>query len=103
VTLPLGTKNISQRPLSGPVRIKVLEHPSGNVVKDWTVTDVAGKGYKLPGWIKKTFVFCHEGSSVTFSQLNHKLVVETNATEADKNNNTHLMYIGPLTLTQLGP
>lgn len=101
-TIPLGTKNISQRPLSGPVRIKVLAHPAGNVVREWTATDVAGNGYRMPGSIIKTWVFC--GGSVTQSPgPNHKLVVETNATEADKNNNTHLMYIGAAKNTRLGP
>jgi hypothetical protein len=104
VTLGVGTKNISPRPLSGPVRIRVLAHPSGNVVKDWTVTDVAGSGGRYPGWLKFTIVRCHPEGQMTMSQPpppNHKLVVQTNATEADKNNNTRLIHIGPS--TQLGP
>ncbi len=101
--IPLGTKNISQRPLSGPVRIRVLAHPSGTVLRDWTVTDLPGNGTKTPGSIIKTWVFCGEGGVSTYPEPNHKLVVETNANEADKNNNTKLMYIGPLTHTQLGP
>ncbi len=103
ITLGLGTKNISQRPLSGPVAVKLLTHPAGAVQKNWNVTDVAGQGVKAPGWLKKTVVRCHPPGQASISQTppNCRLAIETGAAEADKNNNTRLLYIGPD--TRIGP
>lgn len=103
ITLGLGTKNISQRPLSGPVAVKLLTHPAGTAAKSWNVTDVAGQAVKAPGWLKKTLVRCHPPGQASISQTppNYRLAIETGAAEADKNNNTRLLYIGPD--TRIGP
>lgn len=103
ITLGLGTKNISQRPLSGPVTVKLLHHPAGTVAKNWSVTDVAGQAVKAPGWLKKTLVRCHPPGQASVSQTvpNYRLAIETGANEADKNNNTGLLYVGPD--TRIGP
>jgi hypothetical protein len=103
MTLPIGTKNVSQRPLSGLVRIQVRTYPAGGVVKDWTVTDVPGQGIKTPGWVKKTIVRCHPPgqASVGGPPPNYSLVIQTSAAEASPNNNTITMYISPD--SQIGP
>jgi hypothetical protein len=104
ITLGLGTKNISQRPLAGPVAVKLLAHPAGTVAKSWNVTDVAGQAVKAPGWLKKTLVRCHPPGQASVSQPpppNYRLAIDTAANETDKNNNTRLLYIGPD--TRIGP
>ncbi len=103
VTFWFGTHNISTFPLSGSVRIKVVSLSSGAVVKEWTVTNVPGDGYKYTGWLKRTVVRCHPPGqqSVSSPPPTHKLVIETSATEADKSNNTRELHIGPG--IQLGP
>jgi hypothetical protein len=96
--IPLGTRNISNRPLTGPVTIRLLDHPSGTVLRQWNTTDVPGAGTKMPGWYAKTIVRCHppgEASVSTPPAPNRSLVVQTSATEADKNNNATLIYLDP--------
>lgn len=104
ITLGLGTKNISQRPLSGQVTVRLLHHPAGTVAKNWNVTDVAGQAVKAPGWLKRTLVRCHPPGQASISQPpppNYRLAIDTGANEADKNNNTQLLYVGPD--TRIGP
>jgi len=98
INISLGTNNISSRPLSGLVKIKLLAHPSGSVQREWSVTDVAAGGGKAPGWFTKTIVRCNQDGQTTVSsapQPNYNLVVQTEASEADKNNNSRLIYIAP--------
>lgn len=104
ITLGLGAKNISQRPLSGQVAVKLLNHPAGTAVKNWNITDMAGQAVKAPGWLKRTLVRCHPPGQASVSQTpppNYRLAIDTGANEADKNNNTRLLYIGPD--TRIGP
>lgn len=98
VHIALGTRNISSRPLTGSVKVRVHSHPAGGLVKEWMVTDVPGAGTRMPGWFTKTIVRCHPPGQVTVSTPpppNHNLVVETGASEADKNNNSRLIYVDP--------
>jgi hypothetical protein len=97
LNIPIGTKNISSRPLNGAVTIKLLAHPSSSLVKQWSVTNVPGAGQQTPGYVTHTFVFCHPpGVHYTSPPPpNYALMVETPAIEADKNNNGWLIHIDP--------
>jgi hypothetical protein len=102
-TIPIGTKNISNnRDFSGPLTIRVLTHPAGNLVKEWSASGVPAAGTQTPAWSKRTIVRCSTGTSIsTPPPPNHSLVVQTSGTEADKNNNAFLIYVHPD--SQLGP
>jgi hypothetical protein len=95
LNIPIGTKNISSRPLNGAVTIKLLAHPSSSLVKQWNVTSVPGSGQQTPGYFTHTFVFCHPPgvSYNTAPPPNYALMVETPALEADKDNNGWLIHI----------
>lgn len=97
VNFKLGTKNASSRRLTGLVTVRLLAHPSGSVVREWSVTDLAGSEIKMPGYFTRTIVRCHPPGQSTVSNTppNHNLVVQTDAAEADKNNNSRLIYIEP--------
>jgi hypothetical protein len=102
--IPLGTRNISNRPLTGPVTISVFDHPSGVKLHQWSATNVPGAGINTPGWYAKTIVRCHPPGQTTISDPpapNRRLMVETEATEADQNNNATLVYLDPS--APLGP
>lgn len=95
VDLPFGTRNASNRALDGTGKVKVVAKATGQLLREYTFSGLPSHQSYMPGKIRKQIVWCHTGTSVTQISPTHDLIVETAATEANKNNNNGQFYVGP--------
>jgi hypothetical protein len=91
-----GTRNASNRALSGAGKVKVFLKSTGALVREYPINGLAAQGEFLPGKVRRKIVFCHTTSSVgPPPPATHELVVETAATEVSKNNNKSEFHVAP--------
>jgi hypothetical protein len=94
INLPFGTKNQSNRALTAPGTVKVFLRSSGQLLKEFPFDGLAARAHYMPASIKRLLVRCNSGTSMGTPTATHDVVIETAATEANKNNNTMQLHVG---------
>jgi hypothetical protein len=98
INLPFGTKNASNRALSSSGVVKVFDRQSGTFVGNYGFNGLPANGLYKPASVKRLLVRCHPPGQASVSPPpppTHDVVVETAATEIDKNNNSMPFHVGP--------
>jgi hypothetical protein len=94
--LAYGTRNASNRALSGAGKVKVFLKSTGALVREYPMNGLAAQGEFLPGKVRRKIVFCSNTTSVgSPPPATHDLVVETAANEVSKNNNKSEFHVAP--------
>jgi hypothetical protein len=98
INLPFGTKNVSNRALTSPGVIRVLDRSTGTFVANYAFNGLPANGLYKPASVKRLLVRCHPPGQASVGPApppTHDIVVETSAPEVSKNNNSRPFHVGP--------